>query len=100
MIGNSLLSADRLHFPFVVPAFAAGGATEMIDDPLGRRRNFHEAHLDDHRAKRRAGQSNGTRRCSASPGRFRPMKTLGRSSIQMELSCSSSTSGAPTSIPH
>jgi hypothetical protein len=25
---------------------------------------------------------------------------LGKSSIQMELSCSASTNGAPTSIPH
>ena len=31
---------------------------------------------------------------------FLPMITLGKSSIQMELSCSACTSGAPTSIPH
>ena len=30
---------------------------------------------------------------------FLPMTTLCKSSIQMELSCSASTSGAPTSIP-
>ena len=31
---------------------------------------------------------------------FLPMITLGKSSTQMELSCSASTSGVPTSIPH
>jgi hypothetical protein len=31
---------------------------------------------------------------------FLPMIALGKSSIQMELSCSASMSGAPTSIPH
>ena len=46
-------------------------------------------------------------RRQAQPGAFRstplpllPMATLGKSSIQTELSCSASTSGAPTSIPH
>ena len=34
------------------------------------------------------------------PATLLPMITLGKSSIQMELSCSASTSGAPTSIPH
>lgn len=34
------------------------------------------------------------------PATFPPTITLRKSSIQMELFCSVSTSGAPTSIPH
>jgi hypothetical protein len=34
------------------------------------------------------------------PATLPAMITLGKSSIQMELSCSAATSGAPTSIPH
>ena len=39
--------------------------------------------------------SNGTRRCSVSRLPFLPMITLGKSSIQMERSCSVSTMGRP-----
>ena len=34
------------------------------------------------------------------PADFPPTTTLGKSSTQMELFCSASTSGAPTSTPH
>ena len=34
------------------------------------------------------------------PAALLPMPTLGKSSIRMELSCSASMSGVPTSIPH
>jgi hypothetical protein len=38
--------------------------------------------------------------CSVSRLPFLPMIILGKSSTQMELYCSASTSVAPTSIPH
>jgi len=41
-----------------------------------------------------------TSRCSVTLLPCLPMTTLGQSSIQVELYCSVSTSGAPTSIPH
>jgi len=50
--------------------------------------------VDDHRVGDVPAASNGTRRCSVSRLPFLPMITLGKSSIQMELFCSASTSGA------
>jgi Glyoxalase/Bleomycin resistance protein/Dioxygenase superfamily len=63
---------------------------------LDRGGESNEAHLDDHRGGRRPGQlQNGIGRCSVSLLTFLPMKTLGRFSIQIELSCSASTSVSP-----
>jgi hypothetical protein len=46
-----------------------------------------------------AGSFHGTRRCSVSRLPLLLMITLGKSSIPMELFCSASTRGAPTSTP-
>ena len=61
------------------------------------------------RARTLCGRSSGyamcraastrTSRCSASPRRLQPIRTLGKSSTRMGPSCFASTSGAPTSIP-